>query len=188
MMTFTLCAIIAKHRRLVSMYFIYSFSSVWSLFMGLGERSRSNPFLPLYGIHGKILCKYVAHFPSPGQKHCVRFFSNRKKKSFFLLTFLPSIYFILLLLLGSFLFWYVCLFFIAVAVADVTVDVAVVVWCAFCCCYVFTRIEKSGVCAFFLLSMFVLTASDSCTLTWTGLIVAGLLCRDDERFGVVDRL
>lgn len=35
--------------------------------------------------------------------------------------------------------------------------------------------------------MFVLIASDSCTLTWTGRIVAGLLCRD-EIFGVVDRL
>lgn len=37
--------------------------------------------------------------------------------------------------------------------------------------------------------MFVLTASDSCTLTWTGLIVvAGLLFRDVDRFDVLELL
>lgn len=74
-----------------------------------------------------------------------------------------------------------CRFFFLLFYSPIAVFIVAVAFFFFVVCYVFTRIET-----FFFL-IFVLTASDSCTLTWTGLIVAGLLCRD-ERFGVVDRL
>lgn len=77
--------------------------------------------------HDMILCKYVAHFSLSRPKYSLRIFFF-SQTSFFLLTFLPSIYFILLHCSAHFISDMFAYFFIVIAVVDVTVAyVAVIV-------------------------------------------------------------